>query len=211
MDGGRGRRQHQVVARRARPPDHLHPEDAASRPRHDVLRAHRAGSAVARDQRDGNHSRDGTGSAGRRPHARRCRRQHDRASTRDFGAARRVRARGARARGGRRLRRDGVLGAGADAGNRRPHGPRRDGDVGVSPRARPGAASRLHRRRRRAASRQARSRGCSSDCCTKSNRSIRGRSPSPRWSCSWSRRSRRTCPRAAGCTWLRSTRCGRID
>ena len=31
MDGGRGRRQHPVVAGRARPPDHLHPENAASR------------------------------------------------------------------------------------------------------------------------------------------------------------------------------------
>ena len=54
-----------------------------------VLRAHPAGSDVARDQRDGSRSLDGTGSAGRTPDARRCRRQHDRASTRDFGAARR--------------------------------------------------------------------------------------------------------------------------
>ena len=35
------------------------------------------------------------------------------------------------ARGSRRLRRDRVLGARADAGNRRAHGPRRDIDVGV--------------------------------------------------------------------------------
>ena len=73
------------IAGRARPADHLRPDDAASRPRHDVLRAHPAGSDAARDQRDGNRSRDGTGSAGRGPHARRGRRQHDRAAARDLG------------------------------------------------------------------------------------------------------------------------------
>ena len=65
MDDRRGRRQHQVDAGRARPPDDLRPENAASRPRHDVLRAHRAGSDAARDQRDGSRPVDGTGSAGR--------------------------------------------------------------------------------------------------------------------------------------------------
>ena len=42
----------------------------------------------------------------------------------------------------------------------------------------------LHRRRRGTASPPGRSRVCSSDCCSRSNRSIRGRSPSPRWFCS---------------------------
>ena len=179
MDGRRRRRQHQVVAGRARPPDHLRPDErsvpAAActffvRTQQDPVLLATSVTGVV-------HAME-AGSAGRRPHARRGRRQHDRASARDFGAGRRVRARGARARGGRRLRRDGVFGAGADAGNRRAHGARRDGDLGAPPRARPGAAPRLDRRRRRAWSRQARSRGCSSDCCTRSNRSIRGRSPS---------------------------------
>ena len=61
--------QHQVIAGRAGASDHLRPEDAASRRRHHVLRAHRAGSDAARDQRGRRRSRDGVGSAGRRSHA----------------------------------------------------------------------------------------------------------------------------------------------
>ena len=56
----------------------------------------------------------------------------------------------ARARGGRRLRGDGLLGARTNAGDWRPHGPRRHGRVGLPPRDRAGAAPRRDRRRRRA-------------------------------------------------------------
>ena len=94
--------------------------------------ARAAGSGAARGQRDASRARDGSGSAGRSPHARRGRWRHDRASARDFGAGRRVRARRAGARGGWRLRRDGVFGEAADAGDRRPHGARRDRARGAS-------------------------------------------------------------------------------
>ena len=79
----------------------------------------------------------------------------------------------------------------------------------LPPRARPGAAPRRHRRRRRAGRGGRADAAARATCCTTSNRSTRGRSPSPRWSCSSSPPSRRTCPRAAACAWRRSTRCGR--
>ena len=49
----------------ARPQDDLRPDPAASRRRNADVRAHRAGSAVARGEREGRRARNGTGSAGR--------------------------------------------------------------------------------------------------------------------------------------------------
>ena len=109
----------------------------------------RTGSDAAGKQRDRSGARPGAGSAGRRAHARGNHRQLDRAPAGHLGAARRVRAGRARARGGRGLRRDGVFGAGANPGNRRPHGARRDRGVGVPPGDRPRAATGLDGRRGR--------------------------------------------------------------
>ena len=67
MDGRRRRRQHQVVARRARPPDDLRAGTQRPGGGMHVLRTHAAGPGVARGQRDGRRSRDGSGSAGRSP------------------------------------------------------------------------------------------------------------------------------------------------
>ena len=88
----------------------------------------------ARNHGDEGHPVDGTGGAGESPDARKGHRQNNRAPARDVAAGRRVRTGRARARRRRCLRRDGVLGAGADAGNRCTNGSRRDSDIGATAR-----------------------------------------------------------------------------
>ena len=98
----------------------------------DVLRAHPLGSDAAGQQRGRSGPRDGTGGAGRHPDPRRGRRSHDRPPAGDLRAGWRVRARRPRSGCDWRLRRDGLLGEGANAGNRRPHGARRVGRLDLS-------------------------------------------------------------------------------